>query len=45
MFSELQGYFRQLLNIQLNSQPSRQTVKLGIAAFHAQQLFLRISFP
>jgi hypothetical protein len=45
MFSELGGYFRQFLNIQLASQPSSQTVKLRTAAFSTQQLSLHSSFP
>jgi hypothetical protein len=39
------GYFRQFFSVQLDSQPSRQTVKLRTAAFSAQQLSLHSSFP
>jgi hypothetical protein len=42
---KLSGHFGQFLNIQLASQTTSQTVKLGTAAFPAQQLFLHNSFP
>jgi hypothetical protein len=45
MYSELWGYFRQFLGIQLNRQPNRQTVKLRTATSPAQQLFIHSSFP
>jgi hypothetical protein len=45
IFSELRGYFRHFLCIQLDSQPSRQTLKLRTTAFPRQQLSLHSSFP
>jgi hypothetical protein len=44
MFLTLWGHFRQFLSIQLDSQPSSQTLKFRTAAFPAQQLCVHSSF-
>jgi hypothetical protein len=44
-FFRTSGYFGQFHSIQLDSQLSCQTLKLGTAAFSVQQLSLHSSFP